>query len=79
MSRSKKKVGVYTDSSNSEGKKMASKKYRRVTKQKSKVLTKSIIPEDEDPWLYPDEYEITDPYDVCDYRFYSKDPKAKRK
>lgn len=72
MSRSEKNKNIIKDSSNSIGKKLASKKYRRITKDISKEITKdfSNIDDFEDEWLYPHGYEVENPYNVCDYKFY---------
>ncbi len=59
MSRSRKKNQIIKDSSNSKGKKLASRRARRTTKiqvAKGEEVIKSAK-------------EITNQYDVCDYKF----------
>lgn len=69
MSRSVKKIGIYKDKPTF-GKKLGNKKFRRKTKQKIKNSEEE---------LPIDKSEVINDYDVCDYKFFSKDKKAKRK
>lgn len=71
MSRSKKKVGIYKSKATF-GKKWGNRKFRRKSKQKAKKP-------DEDTMFPEDKSEVINDYDVCDWKWFTDDPKAKRK
>jgi hypothetical protein len=71
MSRSRKKVAIVKD--NSTGyKKIGNRKFRRKTKNKLHNV-------DEDTIFPEDKSEVTNDYDVCDYKWFTDNEIDKRK
>jgi len=68
MSRSRKKTAVFTDS-NPENKKKASRRVRKAVKNAIKKGHETM----------PLTREHTNPYDICDFRFYPTKKKDKLK
>lgn len=103
MSRSFKKNSYVKDPSNRKMKPIASRRYRRIIRQKVKPWKDRyeeygcwcccfcninleefrtngchcLMPTPEP--VLPHPFEVTNPYDVCDFSFYWSDPKGRRK
>lgn len=75
MSRSYRKP-VYKDGGHWK-KQLHARAYRRMVKQVCKVFLLHLETGKEPVFKHP--YQITNPYDICDWWYWSEDPKARRK